>query len=336
MSRKLFEYHPVIGYHFIPGIKARIDHEGGGYLVRVNAAGFRCDHELTPEKPPGTKRILIFGDSFTAGDGVSNKDRYSDLLERLLPGTQVLNFGLSGSGTDQQFLIFREYAAGLDYDLAVLAVQAENIRRVANRYRPFADENGRLLLVAKPYYTLDADGRLALHHVPPPKEPIDPEQLPESERQHVDWAGREGNHALLRKAINTLGPWAKTLAQKLTGYQPYPEYDDPDNADWRLMNAVLRNWIGHLKRPVVVFAIPYFAYVEETSSSAGFEARMRELADWPQVIVHQALHDLRQYPKDERRRFRFERDTHPTVSGHKALAESLAKAVRPILQQGGA
>ena len=31
MTRNLFEYHPVLGYRFIPGIEARIPHEGGGY-----------------------------------------------------------------------------------------------------------------------------------------------------------------------------------------------------------------------------------------------------------------------------------------------------------------
>ena len=47
MARNLFEYHPVLGYRFIPGLIARVSHEAGGYLVRCNQAGFRCDHEVT-------------------------------------------------------------------------------------------------------------------------------------------------------------------------------------------------------------------------------------------------------------------------------------------------
>ena len=35
MFRQLLEYHPRIGHRFIPGLKARIEHEGGGYLVRT-------------------------------------------------------------------------------------------------------------------------------------------------------------------------------------------------------------------------------------------------------------------------------------------------------------
>ena len=109
-SRQIHEYHETIGYRFIPQLSARIPHEGGGYLVRTNSAGFRCDRELTKEKPPEVFRVLLFGDSFTAGDGVSNQYRYGDLLERQFPGLHVLNFGLSGTGTDQQYLIFREFA----------------------------------------------------------------------------------------------------------------------------------------------------------------------------------------------------------------------------------
>src|SRR5262245_19452241 len=107
MQRQLFEYHPRFGYRFIPELKARIDHEGGGYLVKVNRAGFRCDHELAPMKCEGSFRVLLFGDSYTAGDGVSNRDRYGDVLEKLVPSLEVYNFGLSGSGTDQQYLIWR-------------------------------------------------------------------------------------------------------------------------------------------------------------------------------------------------------------------------------------
>src|SRR5437588_8209163 len=104
MSRQQFEYHPGFAYRFIPGLRARIAHEQGGYLVRVNSSGFRCDHEFVAAKRPGIRRILLFGDSFTAGDRVSSAQRYGDLLERLVPATELYNFGLPGSGTDQHYL----------------------------------------------------------------------------------------------------------------------------------------------------------------------------------------------------------------------------------------
>ena len=54
--RQIYEYHPVIGFRFIPGLKARIPHEGGGYLVRANATGFRYDHEFESAKPADMRR----------------------------------------------------------------------------------------------------------------------------------------------------------------------------------------------------------------------------------------------------------------------------------------
>ena len=122
MSRQLFQYHPVIGYQFIPGLKVRVPHESGGYLVQCNAQGFRASQNF---EVPGNKdglRILIFGDSFTAGDGVSNKYRYSDLLSlRLDVPVEVYNFGLSETGTDQQYLIYQEFAREIEADLIVVS-----------------------------------------------------------------------------------------------------------------------------------------------------------------------------------------------------------------------
>ena len=43
MNRQLFEYHPAFGFRFIPNLKARVEHEAGGYLVRSNKSGFRCE-----------------------------------------------------------------------------------------------------------------------------------------------------------------------------------------------------------------------------------------------------------------------------------------------------
>ncbi len=332
MSRKLFQYHPVIGYHFIPGLRARIEHEGGGYLVRVNQAGFRCDHEFERTKKAGAFRILVFGDSFTAGDGVSNKHRFTDLLESLLPGLEVYNFGLSGTGTDQQYLAFKEFGAELDHDLIVIALQIENIRRVAARYRAFSDDDGNLLLLAKPYFALDTRGGLTLHHVPPRKEAIPPEHLSAHERQFVDWGGRQGDRAWLRKVFNRLGPRAKDLAQRFTRYQPLPAYDRADHPDWLLLKAVLLKWIAESKAPVIVYAIPMYSYIEETSSADGYQARFREFEATPNVVMCDPLSELRQYPKAERRGFRFGKDSHPNPAGHRALAESLAKAIRPMME----
>jgi carbamoyltransferase len=328
MSRKLFEYHPAAGYRFIPGLKARIDHEGGGYLVRVNQAGFRCDHEFAAAKAPDAFRILLFGDSFTAGDGVSNRDRYGDWLQALLPGVEVFNFGLSGTGTDQQYLAYREFGLPLEHDLVIAAVYLENIRRVAARFRAYADENGQIGVLEKPYYTLE-DGRLTLHNFPPKKEPIPPERLSPEDERHVDWGGRRGNQAWLRQFVTRIG--LKDVVQKFTRYQPLPHFDRADHPAWRLLRAILCEWNRTASAPLLVVPIPVHAYIEGSASAAGYRARFRELAEQDGLRVHDPLDDLLRYSAEERRSFRFEKDTHFTPAGHRALAESLARVVAPYV-----
>jgi hypothetical protein len=325
MDIQLFQYHPVIGFHFIPDLRTRIEHENGGYLVRTNGAGFRSEHNYALAKDPGTFRILLFGDSFTAGDAVSNKKRYGDLLETLLVGVEVYNFALPGTGTDQHYLIWDKIARHYEHDLVVIAAQVENIRRVAAHQRLSLTADGKEVLLAKPYFELGVDGELVLKNVPVPKEPIIPDELPESERAFVDQGGR---HLWLRKVINKIG--VRDIAQRVTGYQPLPEYDDTDSPEWKLMKAILTTWSAECDRPVIIMPIPLYQYVEETASADAYRARFAELSHLAGVMIHDPMPDYLAVPRSDRRAFRFETDIHPTAAHHRLLATSLAGAINAL------
>jgi carbamoyltransferase len=328
MSRQLFEYHPVIGYRYIPGIKARVPYEGGGYLIRVNRSGFRCRHEFAAAKPPGRLRVLLCGDSFTAGDGVSDGYRYGDLLEKLIPGLEVYNLALPGTGTDQQYLAFQEFGQGLEYDVLILGVLVENILRVKARYRIYYNEQGDEVVYAKPYFELE-DGELKLRQVPVPKEALSKDQIPLELRHTID---RGGRYPALRQLVKKLK--LKNLAQRLTRYQPFPEYGNPQDLAWRLMRAILTDWIGRAPAKVLLVPIPFYQYVEETSDPEPYRARFMELARATGCALHDPLADLRRHPPEVRRGFRFAQDPHLTAAGHQALAESLAPALRRLLGRG--
>lgn len=325
--RRIFRPHPVYGYGFVPNLKARVSGDDGGYLVRTNARGFRSDFEFELRKPAATFRILLFGDSFSAADGVRNEDRYSDLLGSLLPGVETLNFAMPGTGTDQQYLIFREETAGFEYDLVVVAVLVENIRRIVARYRPFHDEDGERGYFAKPYFSLGADGTLDLRGTPVPPEPLSFEQLPEAERAHIDAGGR---FAGLRKLANALG--ARDIIQKVTRYQPVPEYDDAADPAWRLMRAILARFIAESRSPVLLLPLPLHQHIEKTAPADGYQARFAELHDPLRVIVHDPLAHLQARDPAERRALRHAHDIHLTRAGHRVIAESLAAGVRPLLK----
>jgi hypothetical protein len=73
--RQIFRYDKDIGHQFISNLNARIINENGGYYVRTNSLGFRSDIEFKTEKN-NKSRILFFGDSNTASDGVSNNETF--------------------------------------------------------------------------------------------------------------------------------------------------------------------------------------------------------------------------------------------------------------------
>ena len=82
-TKPYIEYDPTIGYRYTPKIRRVLPRPGGGsYEIIINSAGIRSTREYTKNKPPSTFRILVFGDSFAAGQFVSNDQRFSELLER--------------------------------------------------------------------------------------------------------------------------------------------------------------------------------------------------------------------------------------------------------------
>lgn len=328
MTRSVFQYHPTYGFHFIPGVKARIPHEGGGYLVRANAAGFRSDREFETSRTPGRRRVLLFGDSYTAGDGVSNGLRYGDLLEKYVPGMEVYNYGLPGTGTDQHYLVYADVATRIEHDVVIIAVLVENIRRVVAHYRVFENADGENVALAKPYFSLDENERLLLHNVPVPPREVSLGALPAEERQHVD---RGGDLALVRRALNLLGPGVKSMLQGAIGQDPVPAYNSSTDPGWRLLRAILLRWVSESAVPVVIVPLPLYHYVEGIADPSAYQARFAELARASRAHLCDPLPDLLALPPNERRALRFERDVHPTPFAHERLARSIAAAVAPLV-----
>lgn len=325
IDKQLFEYHPVVGYRFIPNLQTRVQHESGGYLVKANSLGFRSDLEFTPAKKEGKKRILLFGDSFTEGDGVSNKKRYSDLLMQLLPDTEVFNFGLRGTGTDQHYLIYNEFAKNIEHDMVMIVVYVENIRRVNAKYRFYLNDEGEKIVYQKPYFELEKGG-LVLKNTPVNPNQVKYEELPENEKGRVV---REGRFAGLRRLVKKLG--LKEMAQKVSHYQQYHEYSKSSTKEWQLMKAILAKWISESDKPVLLVTLPTHHYVDEGSDFTVIERRFRELEGLKNLTIFNPLADFKKYPAEERRKFRFGVDVHPTPLGHQVYAQTFKPVIEKIL-----
>ena len=90
--------------------------------LQRNRFGFR-DGEFSVRKPPGTTRIIVVGDSFTAAMGIAEEERYSERVEAALRArrgpVEVLNFANPGAEIDDHVETLRRSAlpAGPDFVL---------------------------------------------------------------------------------------------------------------------------------------------------------------------------------------------------------------------------
>ena len=130
---------------------------GGRYHININSQAIRADRDYPTGKPAGVRRIIVLGDSMTAGQFLSNADRFSELLERRDPSIEVINLALEGSGTDQQVLLYEHVGLQFEHDLVVLLPFLQNTRRNMVEARDaFDPRSGRMILRPKPRFEFAA------------------------------------------------------------------------------------------------------------------------------------------------------------------------------------
>lgn len=125
-----------------------------GKILNSNSKGIRGKNEYY-KKNPNKLRILVIGDSFTFGEGVSDNETYSYYLQQMLPGTEVINFGIHGYGHDQMLIYLKEEGIKYNPDIVILGyLYGDNIRNMLDFYyyaKPkFELENGKLKLTNSP------------------------------------------------------------------------------------------------------------------------------------------------------------------------------------------
>ena len=168
-DQTLFIYDEMFGWTYPPNAVR----QSGEFAI--NSAGLRSRREYSQTPPPDTVRIALFGDSFTAGDEVSDDETWGHYLELELNQagirTEVLNFGVNAYGMDQAFLRWQK--AGRDYapDMVIFGFYPEDLNRNVNIF-PVLYFNRAAL--SKPRFVLTA-GRLELLNYPtiPPEQIID-------------------------------------------------------------------------------------------------------------------------------------------------------------------
>ncbi|MFN2599374.1 MAG: SGNH/GDSL hydrolase family protein, partial [Pyrinomonadaceae bacterium] len=120
------------GYALRPNTEGWFRREGESY-VRINSEGLR-DREHSKVKAENTIRIAVIGDSFAEAMHVPMEDTFWAVMERRLQQcerfggrqVEVINFGVSGYGTAQELITFRQKAWAYSPDIVLLAVTTFN------------------------------------------------------------------------------------------------------------------------------------------------------------------------------------------------------------------
>ncbi len=129
----LFTGDPVIGYRLQPGARTQFATVEFDTEIAINATGVRDDDELGP-KPPGSKRIMILGDSLVLSVQVPFEQTFGEQLERRLnegsaggdTSYRVINAGVQGYGPVEQLLFFRRLVADVQPDVVIMTIFVGN------------------------------------------------------------------------------------------------------------------------------------------------------------------------------------------------------------------
>ena len=130
----------------------------------TNELGFRFP-DLPVEKPAGTRRVVLLGDSMTAAWQVEEEKTAARVLQRILNEDnegdrwEVLNFGVPAAGTGPEYVLYRELARRFDPDVVLCVFFAgndlgDNSIRLTQRKRIYFDLDENEELVQLPYPSL--------------------------------------------------------------------------------------------------------------------------------------------------------------------------------------
>jgi lysophospholipase L1-like esterase len=117
---------PGVRFEMLPNITSTTPGFKGE--VRINNLGFRGE-DVSVEKPPGTYRIAVLGDSITFGRYLSEKSVYPRLLEESMNSSgryprpvEVINASFSGRDTWEELALLEHRVMPLRPDLVVLEI----------------------------------------------------------------------------------------------------------------------------------------------------------------------------------------------------------------------
>jgi lysophospholipase L1-like esterase len=147
---KMMVFDDTLGWRHATNVKRLFQNElGQEFDVTLDEFGHRgAGHPKQPAS--GKYRILVVGDSFTEGVQVGETDVFTGQIERANPRLEVINAGVGGYGTVQEYLYLRAEGIQFRPDLVLLVFFENDLSdNVFTYYAGFGP---------RPYANLTADG----------------------------------------------------------------------------------------------------------------------------------------------------------------------------------
>ena len=125
-------------------------------VYSTNALGYR-DKSRNLLKRSDTYRVLLYGDSQVFGWGISENQRFSNLIEDQKQSLEVWNLAVPGYGFDQEILSYERGGQSLNADEVIFFVSQSTLKRtyydhIYNKPKPkfITDQRGSLKIVPVP------------------------------------------------------------------------------------------------------------------------------------------------------------------------------------------
>ena len=319
-----YQYDETLGWKNKPNAEGILKMPDSTTHIKINSEGLR-DRSYVYKKPEGIMRIVVLGDSFTWGYGVEDKERYTEILENgLLENIQVINMGVSGYGTDQEFHTLKNEGVKYNPDLVIIAFQigtdiGDNTHTVRYTY-------------PKSMFILDNNNKLTLTNVPVPQkeEWLKREEIENNDNVTLFLSFRRfmahHSHAyvfIADRIVSTpklLNLFKKiriadkeTRSRRVYGFNHY---------NWNLTRAILKEIDAVAKTndaKTMIVVIPTREQVNRNGDSE-INWALVDFGKKNNIPVLDLLPEFREHAKNGEQLY-FKNDCHWNTNGHKLAAE---------------
>lgn len=246
----------IIGQRYRPSTEEHVYVPSSDRVVHrsFNHLGFRGP-DRQREKPAGTRRVALLGDSFTASNGIDDDRTLDAVLERLLvDGTgepwEVLNFAVDGFSTAQSLLTWRHFGRDFAPDVVVLCFFNGN---------DVSDNDRRFTSAPRPYFSLDDDGELVFH------------PISEVSARLSGWLGEHSHlYVWQKRRFGQLRAWRNHKPGQPPGVVKFLDADPPPlvRQSWALTEklvAVLADEVAAAGAAFVLVSIPDVVQVRDAA-----------------------------------------------------------------------